>query len=111
MQPETRSEARTLVNKPAALVSQSQPVHRGGWQVQECVIGNMSASGALLRFPTTLTLPERVFLVDYSDLSAYAATVMWQRPARCGLKLTAHYELEKLPIDLAFLRPIIMRSA
>ena len=107
MRPEPRSEDRVVVNKRGTLVCQSQLAHRENWQTHECTIGNMSASGALLRFSTTLTLPERVFLIEYSEMSAYAAQVVWQRPARCGLKLTAHHQLDKLPSDLEFLRPFV----
>src|ERR1051326_3262248 len=60
----------------------------------DCVISDLSETGARVQVQTGASIPERVYLVHLRARTAYEAKVMWRRDNFAGLEFTASHDLE-----------------
>jgi hypothetical protein len=61
-----------------------------------CTIHDRSASGARLKLPAGMVVPDQLWVVDVADGVAYQATTIWRRYPNVGVSLTDPADL-KLP--------------
>ncbi len=61
-----------------------------------CTIHDRSTSGARLKLPEGMVVPDQIWLVDVADGLAYHATTVWRRYPDVGVALTDSVDL-KLP--------------
>ncbi len=67
---------------------------RGAFTI-DCVIRNISPSGAQLRVQSGANIPDSVYLIDVARRTAFEATVKWRRrDGGVGLKFNAVHDLE-----------------
>jgi len=67
---------------------------RGTFSV-DCIIRNISPTGALLRVHAGTNIPDSVYLVDVARRTAFEASVKWRRKdGGIGLKFSAMHDLE-----------------
>jgi hypothetical protein len=60
----------------------------------DCVISDISETGARVQAEPGATVPEHVFLVHLRTRTAYDAQVVWHRGNNFGLKFSAAHDLE-----------------
>lgn len=72
---------------PRQRVLKSGKIVYGGGTIQiDCVIRNISATGARLEVPTSIPVPDKFELVEASGHKRRAATVMWRKGALMGIR-------------------------
>lgn len=54
----------------------------------DCVIRNMSDTGAKLQVETTLAIPDEIELLVNQDEMVYPSTVAWRKGAEMGIRFT-----------------------
>jgi hypothetical protein len=80
-------------------------VSSDGALVVDCTIRDLSESGARVRIPNSLIVPERAFLIVSRRETAYEVAVVRSRGDELGLKFIASYSLDDLSgKNLTFLR-------
>jgi len=61
----------------------------------DCIIKNISPTGALLRVQPGANVPDNVYLIDVVKRTAFEANVKWRRKdGGVGLKFSAVHNLE-----------------
>jgi hypothetical protein len=66
----------------------------------DCVIADLSETGARVRIEPESVLPAEVFLVHLRDYVAYEATIAWRREnGMLGLRFKSEHDLRKEPED------------
>jgi hypothetical protein len=61
----------------------------------DCIIRNISPTGALLRVHPGTNVPDSVYLIDVAKRTAFEASVKWRRKdGGIGLKFSAMHDLE-----------------
>ena len=61
-------------------------IYAGGSFSIDCIIRDLSDTGARLQVPTTVTIPDSFILVDAHAGVRRAATVVWRRGDRMGVR-------------------------
>ena len=59
-----------------------------------CAIRNRSPSGAQLKLPNGMVVPDRFWLIDVGEGSAYNATAVWRRYPNVGVTLADPLDLK-----------------
>ena len=97
---ERRAEPREPANAPARVFF--GPKH-SLWA--DCVIRNLSHSGAKIELPKVHVAPPRFILLHFQACMAYEAILKWRRGDMAGVAFEARHELEtcELP-NLAVVR-------
>lgn len=73
----------------------------------DCVIRNLSDTGALVETPSPQLLPAELHLVQLKDGVAWDARVVWRRGHQVGLELVTRHDLrESTDVQLKALRRI-----
>ena len=65
-----------------------------------CAIRDRSASGARIKIPQNLVVPERFWLIDIGEGIAYDATAVWRRYPEVGVALADPVPLQHPERDL-----------
>lgn len=60
--------------------------------VFDCTIKNVNETGAMVKLPSTIGIPSRVFLYVESEDQRYPAEVVWRTETEIGLKYTGPAE-------------------
>ncbi len=75
-------------------------VYGDGAFTVDCVVRDLSATGARIKVPEGQAVPEKVFLVELRAGIAYAARVVWKRHPLIGLAFTAQRDLRQADTPL-----------
>ena len=59
----------------------------------DCTFRNVSASGARIRVPYLLALPNRFYLINVREGVAYSARVVWNKGLEMGIKFDTSHSL------------------
>ena len=77
----------------------------------ECIIRDISASGAQIQIKQAVTLQSPVYLIDTRNEAAHRATVAWAGDRRLGLSFAHSYLLDVgLANELQFLRTVLVEA-
>jgi hypothetical protein len=71
-------------------------VWEGGAHIVDCIILDVSATGARIKLSQGKTIPEAVFLLDMSNRMAHEAVVASQRDNSFGMKFVKSYKLAEI---------------
>jgi hypothetical protein len=66
-----------------------------GRESHECVVRNLSATGAHVRIAGAVNLPGTVGLLVVKEALLFDATIAWRRGDQIGLTFTASYDLRE----------------
>jgi hypothetical protein len=66
-----------------------------GRESHECVVRNLSATGAHVRIAGAVNLPGTVGLLVVKEALLFDATIAWRRNDQIGLTFTARYDLRE----------------
>ena len=77
---EKRGASRQRVLKAGKII------FAGGALSVDCTIRNLSANGARLQVPTTVSIPDRFILVDAHSGTRHEAVVVWRRGDQIGVR-------------------------
>lgn len=80
MQDREHVRARSFLGAKIVLV--------GGFSVLDCIVKDISESGARLKLQNTVSVPE-TFRLLFSDGRSYDATVKWRRIDSIGVKFSS----------------------
>jgi hypothetical protein len=80
-------EEKRIIRRQRVLKS-GKIIFADGNSVVDCVIRNLSVTGARLEVPTTVGLPGEFTLVDAHANRHYAAKVMWRRGEAMGVEFS-----------------------
>jgi hypothetical protein len=81
--------------------------YNGGAYSFDCVILDISDSGACIEIPDGETLPKHVDLIDMKGGVAYASEVRWRARSQLGVLFTCVYPLNgQLPEEARFLERV-----
>lgn len=69
----------------------------------DCVIRDLSASGAKITLGQRVSIPADVWFIDLHGGVAYGAQVAWRRTPYAGLRFLKRVELASAPKELAYL--------
>ena len=69
----------------------------------DCVIRDLSASGAKITLGPRVSIPSDVWFIDLHDGIAYPSQVAWRRTPHIGLRFLKRVELASAPKELAYL--------
>jgi len=98
-----RFEPRSAANSRAVVVAPGLEL--------PCLIVDHSAAGLRLRLDRTLSLPDRVFVVDLQQALAFEADVVWRKGLEAGLRQRGQASLRGLvPSRLAAVRDAFLRA-
>lgn len=78
-------------------------VHGEGAFSVDCIIRDLSDSGAKITLGQRVSIPEEVWFIDLKPGIAYQAQVVWRRSPAFGLKFLKRVDLATAPKDLAYL--------
>ena len=77
----------------------------------DCIIRDISASGAQIQVKQAVTISSPVFLIDTRNEAAHRATVAWGATGRLGLSFSRSYLLDPgLASELQFLRTVLVEA-
>jgi len=79
---ERRKQSRRRVLKEGKIV------FADGLRVLDCVIRDMSESGAKLLIANTVSLPDAFYLFEKSSSLLYPASVAWRQPNSIGVEFS-----------------------
>jgi hypothetical protein len=68
-------------------------VYGNGAFTLDCVVRDISSTGARVKLPEGMAVPASVFLVEMRDGTAYAARVVWKRHPLIGLTFIERRDL------------------
>lgn len=104
--PEEGSNKRVAQRQRALLGAKL--VFGNGAYTPNCMIRDISETGARIKIPSADLVSNDVYLIDIKKGVAYEARVTWRAAAECGLKFGTRYDLNNPPRELAYLRRIWM---
>ncbi len=61
----------------------------------DCMVRDLSPTGARLRLLSPEMLPSRFYLIDFRQSAAFEAEVEWRRPSELGVKLGIGHPLNR----------------
>ena len=86
---------RTITNRLRKSDQRSQPrvparyyayLHATGGMLSECLVKDISESGARIVMPMTTGLPKQILLRVTGEAMPMSASVIWQMGTKCGLE-------------------------
>lgn len=87
----TGAELRKAARKKVLLTG--KVVWDEGAHIVDCIILDVSATGARIKLFQVKTMPERVFLLDMANRMAHEAVVVAERDGGFGIKFLNSYKL------------------
>ena len=84
-------ELRKAARKKVLLTG--KVIWQEGAHILDCIILDVSATGARIKLSQGKTIPEAVFLLDMSNRMAHEAVVVSQRDSGIGMKFQKSYKL------------------
>jgi hypothetical protein len=82
-----------------------------GALVRDCIIRQISASGAQVQLDSEPSVPDEVFLIDVKTHTGYSAKVAWRRSNLVGLQFKLALPIdEALPARLKFLMAALIKT-
>ncbi|MBN9260817.1 MAG: PilZ domain-containing protein [Hyphomicrobium sp.] len=81
------TEEKRIIRRQRVLKS-GKIIFAEGNSVVDCIIRNLSVTGARLEVPTTVGLPSEFTLLDAHANRQYAAKVVWRRGETMGVEFT-----------------------
>lgn len=97
--PEARTEPRTRTLLGAKVVS------RDGVYSCDCMIREISKSGARINISNTVTIASPFFLIDHQSQVMFEARIVWRNSFQAGLKFLARHQLNNIEkLKLRFTR-------
>lgn len=83
----------------------------GGTYSYNCVIRDISASGAKLGIRGTTVLPHVFFLIDLKHSIAFDCAMVWRNATQCGVKFFGSHDLGHITKpELRFLRTLYIEA-
>ena len=80
-------------------------IHGDAWLTLDCVIRDLTDTGARLKLPGPAALPSQVTLIEVGTGMAHACEVSWRRLPEIGVRFLSSDDLNKAgPPELARLR-------
>ena len=67
----------------------------------DCIVRNMSSTGALIECPGNGPLPKQVDLIIHTKETAFLATKIWQRDKLCGFTFQPAAQHTRPTLDIA----------
>jgi hypothetical protein len=67
----------------------------GAWA--DCVIKNLSKSGAMLQVAAIYPIPDTFTLIHIPGAVAFTASIKWRRGDLCGVHMTSRTDLQLIP--------------
>ena len=87
---EARNEARTRTLLGAKVVS------RDGIYSCDCLIREISKSGARITISSAVTIASPFFLIDHQSQVMFEARIVWRNAFQAGLKFEARHQLNNI---------------
>ena len=78
-------------------------VYGDGAFTADCVIRDLSESGAKITLGHRVSIPTDVYFIDLKSGVAYSALVAWRRAPNFGLRFSKRIDLAAAPKELAYL--------
>ena len=82
-----------------------------GALVRDCIIRQISASGAQVQLNSEPSVPDEILLIDVRNHIGYRAKVAWRRSNLVGLEFKLSFPIdEALPAELRFLMQVLIKT-
>lgn len=69
----------------------------------DCIIRDLSASGAKITLGLRVSIPSDIWFIDLHGGVAFSSAVVWRRTPHIGLRFLKRVELASAPKELAYL--------